>query len=213
MLTKRMLMTIATTLFLAVSFTSALAQTSGAAAVKQRIAERIASGERQPVIERSEIEAQPQTFAAAPLQGGLTDILQRQKNALVGCWELTLTFSDGSHATSTLSVFPGRADGEGTILHAAEATLLLPNPTTPEQGAWQHNGGLQFIASYSGYAVDENFQAPFGKIGFRQLITLNSDQESFTGKARFEVIEGATGTVVFSDTVQVTGKRMRAVAP
>lgn len=213
MLTKRMLMIIATTLFLAVSFTSALAQTSGAVTVKQRIGERIASGERMPVVERFDSEALPQTLAAAPLQGGLTDILARQKNALVGCWELTLTFSDGSHATSTLSVFPGRADGEGTILHAAEASLLLPNPTTPEQGAWQHNGGLQFIASYSGYAVDDKFQAPFGKIGFRQLITLNPDQESFTGKAKFEVVEGATGAVVFSDAVQVAGKRMRAVAP
>ncbi|MBS1786490.1 MAG: hypothetical protein JST85_02135 [Acidobacteria bacterium] len=213
MLTKRILLTIATTVFFAVSFTTALAQTSGAVELKQRIAERIASGERMPVVERFDLETPPQMLIAASLQGGLTDILTRQKNALVGCWELTLTFSDGSRATSTLSVFPGRTDGEGTILHAAEASLLLPNPTTPEQGAWQHNGGLQFVASYSGYAVDEKFQAPFGKIGFRQLITLNSDQESFTGKGKFEVIEGATGMVVFSDTVQVTGKRMRAVAP
>lgn len=213
MFNKRILLTIATTLFIAFSFAPALAQTSGAVEVKQRIAQRIASGERTPVIERTETEALPQALNAAPFQGGLTDILTRQKNALVGCWELTLNFSDGSHVTSTLSVFPGRADGEGTILHAAEATLLLPNPTTPEQGAWQHNGGLQFIASYSGYAVDDKFLAPFGKIGFRQLITLNSDQESFSGKGKFEVVEGVTGMVVFSDTIQVVGKRVRAVAP
>ncbi|MGH9801146.1 MAG: hypothetical protein ACRD82_12345 [Blastocatellia bacterium] len=209
MFNKKILLTIATTLLIVFSFAPAQAQTSGAAELKQRISTRIASGERTPVIERIETEA----LAAAPLQGGLTDILNRQKNALLGCWELTLTFSDGSHVTSTLSVFPGRADGEGTIIHAAEASLLLPNPTTPEQGAWQHNGGLQFIASYSGYAVDDKFQAPFGKIGFRQIITMNSDMESFSGKAKFEVVEGATGMVVFSDTVQVVGKRQRAVAP
>jgi hypothetical protein len=210
MFTKKILLTISTALLIAFSFAPAFAQTSGASEVKQRIAERIASGERLPVIER--IEATENQALAAP-QGGFTDILVRQKNALVGCWDLTLTFSDGSSATSMLQVFPGRADGEGTVLHAAEASLLLPNPTTPEQGAWQHNGGLQFIASYKGFAVDDKFQAPFGTVGFRQAITMNSSLESFTGVAKFEVIEGATKTVVFSDTVQIVGKRQRAVAP
>lgn len=212
MFNKRILLTISTALFIAFSFASAQAQTSGAAEVKQRIAERIASGERQPVIERIET-VENEALAVAALQGGFTDILARQKNALVGCWDLTLSFSDGSKAISTLQVFPGRADGEGTVLHAAEASLLLPNPTTPEQGAWQHNGGLQFIASYKGFAVDDKFQTPFGTVGFRQNITMSSNLESFTGVAKFEVIEGATKTVVFSDTVQIVGKRQRAVAP
>lgn len=148
MFNKRILLTISIALLFICSFASAQGQTSGAAEVKQRIAERIASGQRLPVIERIET-TESEALAAASL-GGFTDILNRQKNALVGCWELTLTFSDGSSVTSMLQVFPGRADGEGTVLHAAEATLLLPNPTTPEQGAWQHNGGLQFIASYKG---------------------------------------------------------------
>jgi hypothetical protein len=107
---------------------------------------------------------------------------------------------------------PGRVDGEGSVLHAAEASLLLPNPTTPEQGAWQHNSGLQFVASYFGYAVDEKFEKPFGKIGFRHLIDVNADQQSFTGRAVLEVIDG-TGTVVFSDNLRTSGVRQRAVAP
>lgn len=210
MFNKRILLTISTALLFACSFVSAQAQTSGATEVKQRIAGRIASGERLPVVERTETTTSEALTAS---QGGITDILNRQKNALVGCWDLTLTFSDGSSVTSMLTVFPGRADGEGTVIHAAEATLLLPNPTTPEQGAWQHNGGLQFIASYKGFAVDDKFQAPFGTVGFRQVITMNPGQESFTGVAKFEVTEGATKTVVFSDTVQIVGKRQRAVAP
>ena len=207
-MTKRILLTIATLTVIALSSLTGLAQARGAADIKQRIADNIASGVR---TQQTETEIFTPQLLAAP--GGIGDILTRQKNALLGCWELTLTFSDGSHATSMLSVFPGRGDGEGTIIHAAEASLLLPNPTTPEQGVWQHNGGLQFIASYKGFAVDEKFQTPFGTVGFRNAITLNSDMESFTGKAKFEVIEGATGMVVFSDTVQVIGKRQRAVAP
>lgn len=207
-MTKRILLTIVTLTVIALSSLTTLAQTRGAADVKQRIADNIASGVR---TQQTETETFAPQFAVA--QNGIGDILARQKNALLGCWELTLTFSDGSHATSMLSVFPGRGDGEGTVIHAAEASLLLPNPTTPEQGVWQHNGGLQFIASYKGFAVDDKFQAPFGTVGFRHAITLNSDMESLTGKARFEVKEGATGMVVFSDTVQIVGKRMRAVAP
>lgn len=209
MFNKRILLTVSATLLIAFSFTPTLAQTGGAAEMKQRIAERIASGVRtQP---DGLIESE--NLALAAQQSGFTDILARQKNALIGGWDLELSFSDGSKVKSALSVFPGRGDGEGTVLHAAEASLLLPNPTTSEQGAWRHNGGLQFVASYKGFAVDDKFQAPFGTVGFRQVITMDSGQESFTGVARLEVIEGATGTVVFSDTVKVTGKRQRAVAP
>lgn len=212
MFNKKILLTVASTLLIAFSFTTALAQTGGAAEMKQRIAERIASGVRTQPVELAETE-HPAIRSFDLQQGGFADILARQKNALVGCWDLELSFSDGSKVKSTLSVFPGRGDGEGTVLHSAEASLLLPNPTTPEQGAWRHNGGLQFVASYKGFAVDDKFQAPFGTVGFRQAITMNSNQESFSGVAKFEVTEGATGTVVFSDTVQVVGKRQRAVAP
>lgn len=215
-----------------ISMTVAQAQDSGAAALRKRIREQIASGVRTPV-RNSETAGPPEaeqkaapdaqadasaeaadqpTESAAARQSGLPTIIARLKDSLIGAWDLTLTFSDGSQVKSTLSVFPGRTNGEGTIIHAAEASLLLPNPTTPEQGAWRHNGGLQFIASYRGYAVDEKFEKPFGTIGFRHAITLNADQESLTGHAVLEVID-AEGNVVFSDTVQTRGVRQRAVAP
>lgn len=175
---------------------------------KKRVNETIASGARPQTAATNESTVE----LSAAAQGGILDIIERQKNALLGTWDLTITFSDGSKAASTLTVMPGRADGEGSVLHAAEASLLLPNPTTMEQGAWRHNSGLQFVASYRGYAVDEKFEHPFGKIGFRHVITLNTDQVSFTGQAKFEVVD-LTGEVLFSDTVQTTGVRQRAVAP
>jgi hypothetical protein len=88
----------------------------------------------------------------------------------------------------------------------------LPNPTSNEQGVWRHTGGLQFVASYRGYAVDEKLEKPFGTIGFRHAITLDSNQETFTGRAVFEVID-ASGQVLFSDNIQTHGVRQRAVAP
>ncbi|MFN7946579.1 MAG: hypothetical protein U0Z53_14610 [Blastocatellia bacterium] len=215
-----------------ISITAAQAQESGAAELRKRIREQITSGARTQPVRNSETagpqerenkaapdsqadrsaEAATQITETTAQQNGLPTIIARLKDALIGAWDLTLTFSDGSQVKSTLSVFPGRTNGEGTIIHAAEASLLLPNPTTPEQGAWRHNGGLQFIASYRGYAVDEKFEKPFGTIGFRHAITLNADQESFTGHAVFEVID-AEGNVLFSDTVQTRGVRQHALAP
>ena len=211
------LMAIAITALIAFSSTPTLAQSNGMAEIKKRILEQIAAGKRtQPVTDTNPIEnTEAEVLGAAPFatgQGGILDVVERQKRALLGTWNLTLTFSDGGQAKSTLSVFPGRADGEGLILHAADASLLLPNPTTPEQGVWQYTGGLQFIASYRGYAVDEKFEQPFGTIGFRHAITVSDSQETFTGRATFEVID-SHGEVLFSDTIQTRGVRQRAVAP
>lgn len=196
--------------FIALTSITSLAQTSNATTLKKRIAEQIATGVPVQPVETSEIIVPSVEFLIG--QQGIIDIVERQKRALLGTWDLTLTFSDGSSVKSTLNVFPGRTDSEGSVLHAAEATLLLPNPTTPEQGVWQHAGGLQFIASYKGYSVDATFEHPAGTVGFRHAITLNPDQESFNGRAKFEVKDDK-GEVVFSDNITTKGTRQRAVAP
>jgi hypothetical protein len=136
----------------------------------------------------------------------------QSSNALVGTWNLVLTFSDGTQAKSTLTVIPGRDAGEGSVIHAAEASLLRPNPTTPEQGAWAHVRGRRFIASYQGYAVDSAFQAPAGKIGFRHSLLVGPDRETFSGDAIFEVLD-PSGAVVFSDRIKTTGTRQRVTLP
>lgn len=205
------LFAIAIAAFIALLSTPVPAQTSGVAALKKRIAEQITTGTPVQPAETVEI-ANPAVELLFAQQGGILDVVERQKRALLGTWDLTLTFGDGSSVKSTLNVFPGRNDNEGSVLHAAEASLLLPNPTTPEQGVWQHAGGLQFIASYRGYAVDATFEHPAGTIGFRHAITINPDQESFTGRAVFEVKDDK-GAVVFSDNITTRGTRQRAVAP
>ena len=189
-----------------ISTAAAHAQTSGAAELKKRILAGIASGTvRQPV---NNVEAE----AAARLETQRVSILGAdKKKSLLGTWNLTLTFGDGFQVKSTLQVLPGRSDTEGSVIHASEFSLTLPNPTVPEQGVWEYTGGQQFIASYRGYAFTETFE-PFGAIGFRHAITMDADQESFTGRAVFEVVDAA-GQVLFSDICQTRGVRQHAVAP
>ncbi|MFN0118954.1 MAG: hypothetical protein ACKV2V_00470 [Blastocatellia bacterium] len=221
------------------TLTIANAQTGDVTEWKKRVQERIASGERPQPAEKAAETSTPATTEAtteATTDSGTEatsevsetsaaghdraiarqempgTIFSRRQNALAGTWDLTLTFGDGSKVKSTLTVIPGRRDGEGSIIHAAEASLLLPNPTTPEQGAWRNTGGLEFIASYSGYAVDEKFEKPAGKIGFRHAIRVNIDEETFTGRAVFEVRD-ADGNVVFSDNLKTEGVRRQAEAP
>jgi hypothetical protein len=134
------------------------------------------------------------------------------QDALVGTWDLVLTFGDGTKVKSTLSVLPGRSHGEGSVIHAAEASLLLPNPTTPEQGAWVYKGNRLFLASYRGFAVDSNFANPAGRIGFRHRIRVSKDQRSFVGTALFEVLD-VDGTVLFTDTIQTSGRRQVPLEP
>ena len=207
-----------------VALTTAQAQTSRAAEWKQRVANQIASGARpQPATQTETTSAATEraeetvdTHETTPNdefhQDRLRDARAEQRNALAGTWDLTLTFSDGSQVKSTLNVALGRRDGEGSVIHAAEASLLLPNPTTPEQGVWEHIGGRRFIASYKGFAVDEKFEKPAGKIGFRHSIRLHFDGESFTGQAVFEVLD-LEGKVLFSDNIKTECKRQHAEAP
>lgn len=216
-----------------VALTAAQAQKAepgkDAAAWKQRVADQIATGLRtaptaanSPAAEPANAtpEAAPEPSAAEARQSDRSsselhqerDFRSSLRNALVGTWDLVLTFSDGSKVKSTLTVIPGRREGEGSIIHAAEASLLKPSPTTPEQGSWEHWGGLRFIASYVGYAVDEKFEAPAGKIGFKHSIRVSGDQESFVGRAVFEVRD-PEGKVVFSDTITTEGKRQHPEAP
>ncbi len=211
-----------------VALTTVQAQTSRAGEWKQRVANRIASGERpqpaaqtetaSPAAEHTPTTAEAANDAGATApnrerhQDRLRDFIIEQMNALAGTWDLTLTFSDGSEVKSTLNVALGRRPGEGSVIHAAEASLLLPNPTTPEQGAWEYVSGRRFVASYKGFAVDEKFEKPAGKIGFRHSIRLHSSGESFTGEAVFEVLD-LEGNVVFTDKIKTEGKRQHPEAP
>ena len=188
---------------------SAQAQNGSVAELKKRILAEIAAGNhRQPVeqVEAAALATEPSIMKEVSQQAAFP-----KKQALIGTWDVVLTFGDGTPVKSTLQIFPGPAEGEGSVIHASEFSFTPPNPTLPEQGSWQYTGGTQFIASYYGYSYAEDL-SPFGKIGFRHLITVGSNPDVFTGRAVFEVIDGS-GQVLFSDTAQTRGVRQRPVAP
>lgn len=186
----------------------AYAQAGGAAQLKKRIFQEATSGQRIQSVDNLR-DADAATPEAA--QGHVSINALDKKKGLLGTWNITLTFPDGSQAKTTLQVFPGRSDTDGSVIHASEFSLAPPSPTLPEQGVWEYVGGQQFISSYRGYSFTEQLE-PFGFIGFRHAITVSADQESFTGRAVFEVID-STGQVLFSDTCTSRGVRQHAVAP
>ncbi len=185
------------------------AQNGGVVELKKRIMAEIAAGtHRQAVepVEAASLATEPSIMKEVSPQASFP-----KKQALVGTWDVILTAGDGTQVRSTLQVFPGPADGEGSVIHASEFSLAPPSPTLPEQGSWQYTGGTQFVASYYGYSFNEDL-SPFGKIGFRHLVTIGANTDVFTGRAVFEVID-LNGQVLFSDTFQTRGVRQRPVAP
>jgi hypothetical protein len=189
-----------------ISTSVARAQGNGAAELKRRIVAQIGSGTRTQTGDNA-VEA----ASSVASEGVVATATGDKKKGLLGTWNVTLTFSDGSQVKSTLQVFPGRSSTEGSVIHASEFSFAPPNPTLPEQGVWEYVGGREFIASYRGYSYTEQLE-PFGFIGFRHAITVSSDQESFTGQAVFEVIDGS-GQVLFSDHCQTRGVRQHATVP
>ncbi len=182
--------------------TTTYGQSSRVSEFKRRLIEQVNTAATKPSAESAK---------AADDEGMQSSRNYPLKNALVGTWDMVITFSDGVEVKSTLQILPGADLGEGSAIHASELSLAPPSPTLPEQGSWRYYQGEQFITSYAGYSFDEQLQ-PFGKVGFRHLITLGFNQEYFTGRAVFEVVD-LTGKVLFSDKVHTVGKRHRAIAP
>lgn len=140
------------------------------------------------------------------------------KNALIGTWDLTETFSgastipDGTVAPSTLTVIAGLRAGEGSALHSSFLSLAPPEPTMMEQGTWKHDRKYRFIASYAGWAVNSADGTPAGQNGFRYLLTLDKSGERLIGHGRFYEWDDQ-GTLIDSADMQVVGQRQHPRKP
>jgi len=188
----------------------ASAQTSGISDAKRRAMERLASGVRAQGVEPTTDERPSLGSVEDRKQASQSNNMDK-KRALLGTWDLIITFSDGSVNKTTLTIIPGRSDTEGTVIHSADASFVPPFSTLPQQGVWQYLGGGKFVVSDLGFSFDETLQ-PDGRVGFRQLIKVSDDQESFTGTGQFVILD-TTGQMFYSDSVQSTGTRQHPVAP
>ncbi|MBS1786725.1 MAG: hypothetical protein JST85_03335 [Acidobacteria bacterium] len=111
-------------------------------------------------------------------QGGLLDILQRQKMAIVGSWSTP----DG--------------DGlPGLITFNADGTLIesdVDHTFTSGHGTWAHLGGTQYAYTFKQYKKDDQDQVGF--VVVYGTVNLDSTGTQFSGPLHFE-FKDTTGKV------------------
>ncbi len=129
-------------------------------------------------------------------QGGILDVLERQKAAIVGAW-------DAPDSTGFQALLTFHADG---TLSAVDE-----DPTaTNGHGLWRHLGGTQFAFTYIQHKKAGQQQGTTTVWG---RINIESSGRQFSGQLHFEFAD-LEGNVVDSDALQdlnltLTGKRVQ----
>jgi hypothetical protein len=118
-------------------------------------------------------------------QGGLLDLINREKTAIVGAWDAP--DEDGFQTLLTFS-------SDGTLLASDE------DPTTTNgHGVWEHLGGTQFAFTYVQHK--KAGQPQQGTLTVWGTLILDAARRSFSGPLHFEFTD-ATGKVLDSDTLR-----------
>jgi hypothetical protein len=144
-------------------------------------------------------------------QGGLLDVLERQKKAIVGSWQVTQTYPDllePFNTTKLLAAFTGDGIYLSTMQGESAATEDPLPPATPQFGTWQHVGGRQFVATYKIIFYRLATGAFFGTAKIPLNITINEAGDAFTGTGRFEAFD-ADGHIIFSVSFTLQATRIK----
>ena len=120
-----------------------------------------------------------------PSQGGLLDLIGREKTAIVGAWD-----APDEDGFQTLLTF----NSDGTLLASDE------DPTTTNgHGVWAHLGGTQFAFTYIQHK--KAGQPQQGTLTIWGTLILDAVHRSFSGSLHFELTD-STGKVLDSDTLR-----------
>jgi hypothetical protein len=147
-----------------------------------------------------EPEAAPQLDRS---QGGILDVLEQQKRALAGTWQVV---------ADPLNPPPG-FPAEFRALHTftedgrfIETSATNPLLKSPAHGEWRYEGGRQFSATFLFYVFD-----PAGNhavtVKVRALITLNERGDEWSGPVKFDVLT-PDGNPIMSGTGSQSAKRV-----
>ena len=142
-------------------------------------------------------------------QGGILDVLDQQKKALVGTWVTKIT----PPAESGVPAFPGffTFNSDGNLI-ATQSGGEFPALGNPQIGLWTHAGGRQFTITYFLQDFDDHFQQVASEEE-HATITLNGNGDQFTGVVDINVYD-LDGHLLFSDCCATfEGKRLSAKPP
>ncbi len=124
-------------------------------------------------------------------QGGILDVLERQKTAIVGSW--LGTSSEGNKILITYN-------SDGTAFASLQGGVST-NPDfgvlTTAHGVWKHFGGRQFSATFISVNYDIETGAYTGMLKARLLLMLNENGDQISGMDKVEIF-GADGNLVFA---------------
>ena len=115
---------------------------------------------------------------ATPQNGGLLDILQRQRLAIVGSWSI-----------------PDPEGVPGLITFNSDGTLIesdVDHTFTAGHGTWTHLGGTQYAYTFMQRKKDDQDQVGF--VVVYGTINLDSGNAKFSGPLHFE-FKDTTGKV------------------
>jgi hypothetical protein len=132
---------------------------------------------------------------------------------ILGSWDVTMIFSDGSTTKSIFTFAPGTTADAGTVIDIAAGDLSgdTPRPLcSARQGVFELTGEREFATTEKGFCYNASF-AWEGTIKMRNKITLGSRGEAIVGEGR-AVFTRSDGGFFSLTTYRLRGVRI-AVEP
>lgn len=201
MQSKRIFWTLLIATMLVISMTVTQAQSTG----RQLWPRGGAGNHPVPVAPEPATEPQAETVAQelqSTMQGGILDVLARQKTAIAGSW-----LGISSERNRILQSFTS----DGVFLASVQGGVST-NPMfgvlTGAHGAWKHLSGRQFGATAISVNYDIVTGAYTGYLKARLVLTLNEAGDQMTGTDKVEIFDPA-GQLVFTATGATTFTRIK----
>ena len=141
-------------------------------------------------------------------------IRERQRKAIIGSWQVTVSSADMSLEWPALGAFVDggiyKGDQVGNV--STDPLPVLggsPIIQTDQYGSWTHLGGRQFALTFMSYLYKGSYDhSVLGTAKVRALIILNEQENEWTGQFTGELREPG-GHVFNTSEGKIVGKRIK----